>query len=79
MGQSGHPLTTIEKLQILRAVAHVSTFGDRRELSDIARQYSVSLTTVKRVVRGSLSRAVAIFEREHRIAQLLEEDEDHGS
>lgn len=77
MGQSGHPLTAAERLQILRAVAHVSTFGERRELSDIARQFSVSLTTVKRVVRESLSRAVSILERENRVNELLE-DKDHG-
>ncbi len=78
MGQSGHPLSAVERLQILRAVAHVSTFGDHRELSEIAHHYSVSLTTVKRIVRVSLSRAFAILDSESRVNELLE-DKDHGS
>lgn len=74
MGHSGATLSPVERLQILQAVARVSCeSGRHRELTDIARQYGVSLTTVKNLVRSSLSRAVAILAAEDRLLELLED------
>lgn len=72
MGTSGRPLSETERLQILRAIAYLSPESDRhRELNDIAHQYDVSLTFVKRLTRDALTRAVAILDADQRLSELL--------
>jgi len=72
MGTSGRPLSETERLQILRAIAYLSPESDRhRELNDIAHQYDVSLTFVKRLSRSALTRAGAILDAYHRVSELF--------